>query len=264
MTYGQAIIMGIIQGVAEFLPVSSSGHLVVLQDIMDLEVPLLFDVLMHIPTLVAVLIVFRKRVAKLFSALFRFRLRNRDQEVADNLRLVGIILVATLVTGIMGVGFSRVFESFKPSSALVGALFLVTAAILIGARFLKGSKQYGQLGVKEGLITGFAQGLGVLPGISRSGITISGSLLAGMDREKAGEYSFLISVPAILGALILELKDLDKLSAINPMVLAVGMITCFIVGILSLLLLMKMLRSGKLYLFSIYLIPLGIISIIWL
>jgi len=146
----------------------------------------------------------------------------------------------------------------------VSALFIVTGGILWWTRYKQGTINYGTIGMKQGLITGFGQGLGVLPGISRSGITISAALVSGMDRERAGEYSFLMSIPAILGALILKLKEADALfSSASPMIVAAGFVSAFIVGMLSLLLLLSLVRKGRLYLFSFYLLPLGIAGLLF-
>ena len=143
-------------------------------------------------------------------------------------------------------------------------LFILTGFILIGSKFWGGNIDYSSLGLKQGVITGLSQGLGVLPGISRSGITISAALLSGMSREKAGEYSFLISLPAILGAFILEFKDAEGLmDMVDPLVIGTGMLSAFIVGLFSLKILLKLIKKGNLYFFSLYLIPLGIIGLIF-
>jgi undecaprenyl-diphosphatase len=258
MSFIQSILLGALQGVTEFLPVSSSGHLVVLKRFMALEeVPMLFDVLLHVATLFVVLIVFRDRVAKIVLSLGRALIGRRNDEDRENLRLFGVIMVSTVITGVMGLGIERL----DPGSniKLVSALFIVTGIILIWTRYMQGTINYGTIGVKQGLITGFGQGLGVFPGISRAGITISAALLAGMNREKAGEYSFLISIPAILGALLLQLKDAEALFvSVAPMKVAAGFGSAFVVGLLSLLLLLRLIHRGKLYLFSFYLIPLGL------
>ncbi len=263
MSFIQSIFLGALQGVTEFLPVSSSGHLVVLKRFMALEeVPMLFDVLLHVATLFVVLIVFRDRVGRILVALGRGLIGRRNDEDRENLRLFGVIMISTVITGAMGLGI----EKLDPGSniKLVSALFIVTGLILIWTRYMQGSVNYGTIGIKQGVITGFGQGLGVFPGISRSGITISAALMSGMNREKAGEYSFLISIPAILGALLLELKDANTLfTSVSPMKVAVGFGSSFVVGLLSLLLLLRLIHRGKLYLFSIYLIPLGIAGLIF-
>ncbi len=264
MSFLQSLILGALQGITEFLPVSSSGHLVVMREVMEIKaVPPLYDVLLHIATLFVVIIVFRKRIGSILISLFRFFTGKKEEADAENLRLTLVILVATFFTAIVGLGISFLDVGRFPK--LVSALFIVTGLILLFARFGKGNMGYDKIGVKHGIITGIAQGLGVLPGISRSGITISASLVSGMNREKAGEYSFLISLPAILGALILTLKDSgDLVSSVSPGVMAAGFITAFLVGLGSLLVLLRLIKSGKLYLFCFYLIPLGIAGLLFL
>ncbi len=263
MSLLQSVLLGIIQGVAEFLPVSSSGHLVIVRHLMGFgDIPILFDVLMHVPTLIAIIIVFRKRNGEILVSLSRVIRRNNGPEDGENLRLLGVICVATVCTALAGFGLAKLQDRFVLTTKLVSALFLLTAVILIVSRSYRGSKQYRDLGIKEGIITGIAQGIGVLPGISRSGITISASLAAGMSRERAGEYAFLVSIPAILGAVAFKVRDIEAL-AINPLVLAAGMLTSFVVGLFSLLLLLRIVRRGRLYLFSFYLIPLGIVTLLF-
>jgi undecaprenyl-diphosphatase len=263
MTFLQSIALGVLQGITEFLPVSSSGHLVLSRQLMELaEVPILFDVLLHVATLFVVLIVFRDRVGRIILALARTVIVRRNEEDRENLHLLAIIIVSTIFTGAIGYGIDSL--EMMPGPKFVSIFFLVTAAILLATRPLQGTINYGTIGLKQGVWTGIGQGLGVLPGISRAGITISAALMSGMDREKAGEYSFLISIPAILGALMLKLGESEELLvAISPQVLAAGFISSFIVGLISLLILLRIVRRGKLYLFSIYLIPLGIAGLIF-
>ncbi len=264
MTILQAIILGALQGVTEFLPVSSSGHLVLMKDLFQLSaIPPLFDVLLHISTLVVVVIIFRKKIGAIIASLIRGIARKKTAGDGENIRLFFIIIIATAVTVVVGYGVSFLHVESYPK--LVSALFIATAGVLIGTRFVKGERSYGNIGVKDGLFVGFAQGLGVFPGISRSGITISASLYRGLSREKAGEFSFLISIPAIIGAFILTLRDADALGAmVSGGVLAAGIAASFIVGLFSLLLLLRLIRRGRLYFFAFYLIPLGIIGLIFL
>ncbi len=269
MTVIEAILLGIVQGVTEFLPVSSSGHLTVARNLMGLdEIPMLFDVMMHLPTLLAVVLVFHKRIGALFASLFRFLTRSTREDDRENLRLIVIIIIASLTTAVIGLGIERLQKSFPVSIKLVGGFFLVTAAVLIVSHFFNGRRGYGNRGyeslrLKDALFTGAAQGLAVLPGISRSGMTIAASLACGIERKKAGEYAFILSIPAIIGALALEIKDLDLLP-VDPYFLTAGLISSFVVGLLSLLLLLRIIRKGRLYLFSIYLIPMGLATILFL
>jgi undecaprenyl-diphosphatase len=264
MSLLQALFLGALQGVTEFLPVSSSGHLVISRTVLGLtEIPLLFDVLLHVSTLCVVLIVFRKKIGALLASLGRFIVRKSGDEDRTNLRIILVIIVATIPTALMGLGIS--FLDMETHPRVVSVLFIVTGAILVGAHFTKGEKGYVDIGVREGVLTGIAQGLGVFAGISRSGITISGALFAGIRRENAGEYSFLIAIPAIVGAFVFELKDAGELLAtVSPGSLSVGVVSSFVVGLVSLLFLLRLVRQGKLFVFSFYLVPLGILSLILL
>jgi undecaprenyl-diphosphatase len=258
----QAIILGVVQGLTEFLPVSSSGHLLVLKNLFGLaDVPILFDVLLHIATLLVVILVFRRRIGRILAAIGRWIARRHVREDMENLRLAVVIIVASVFTGAMGLGFSAVDVAWDPRVA--GALFIVTAGVLVFSHFARGSTGYATVGFKEAAISGIAQGFGVLPGISRSGITISGALMAGMSREKAGEFAFLISIPAIFGALGLTLRDAGDLAAtVSPGALLAGVAASFVVGLVSILLLLRIVRSAKLWIFSIYLVPLGVATIL--
>lgn len=260
----ESVVLGAVQGLAEFLPISSSGHLVLMKEIMDLrDVPLLYDVLLHVSTLLVVVIVFRKRLVSICTSLFRCLKGTKSEEDAANIRLTWVLLIATVIT----VGIAVPVSMLEPEKniRLVSILFIVTAAVLAGTRLVKGKKGYGEIGLKEAFITGIAQGAGVFPGISRSGITISASLYSGMSREKAGEYAFLLSIPAVLGALIFTLKDAESLNTVMPpAALAAGLIASFIVGAASLLLLLRLIKKGSLYFFSFYLLPLGIIGLVLL
>ena len=167
-----------------------------------------------------------------------------------------------LMADFLGVTYFEVIaRGYAPAIIFFGIISM--SVYLFTARFVKGKKEYSDIGVREGLVTGFAQGIGVLPGISRSGIVISSALYSGMSREKAGEFAFLISIPAILGALILTLREADTLGRmVAPLPLAAGIAASFAVGLLSILLLLWLVRKGRLYFFAFYLVPLGVVSFI--
>ena len=261
MTLLQSVFLGALQGVAEFLPVSSSGHLVVFRNFMNLgEVPPLFDILLHVATLLVVLIVFRRTIWRLLCTLGRFIGRRTTEDDREGLRLIWVILLASVFTAVLGFVIQEFGVSHKPR--LVSALFFFFSVVLIATRFIRtDSKGYEKLGAKSAVITGIAQGIAVLPGISRSGMTIAASLFCGIDKEKAGEYSFLLSIPAIVGALLLELKDLDQLAgSVQPGIMLAGMLAAFAVGLASVLFLLKLIKKNKLHYFSIYLIPFAILS----
>ena len=267
MSMLESLILGFLQGIAEFLPISSSGHLAIAQALFGLDqVPLLFDVFLHLATLAAVCLYFWKKIWELLKSLGKWISRKALQEEdKTNLRLIIAIILSTIVTGIMGVITSRFIPELSIKYVCAG--FLVTSALLIVSSILeKRSTQHTQVpSKKQSLFIGFMQGIGTLPGISRSGSTIAGALLCKVDRKTAGEYSFIISIPAILGAFILELKDLDKVNeAVGAAPVAAGCAAAFAVGYISLTLLMKLIRKGRLQWFACYLIPAGILGLLLL
>ncbi len=263
MTYIQAVLLGLIQGLTEFLPVSSSGHLLMMRNLMGLgEVPVLFDVLLHAATLIVVLVMFRKKVLELLASLFRWIIRKGNEQDMRNMKLIGIILIAVFITGVIGVFINELNVSETPE--IVFPLYIVTALLLLTTIKASGKREYRDLTIRDGIFTGVAQGLGVLPGISRSGITISAGLFRKMSRDTAAEYSFIISVPAILGALLLDMKDGGELlSSISFPIMAAAFMTALVSGFLALWMLVKLIHSGKFYYFSFYLIPLGILGLIF-
>ncbi len=263
MNYTQALVLGLIQGLTEFLPVSSSGHLLMARSLMNLEeIPLLFDIILHLATLIVVMIMFRATILSLLSSLGRWIGRCEAKENdRDNLKLIGVILLASFCTAGLGL-FINSFN-LEETPGVVFPLYIVTALILLFSRRAEGKRGYESLRLRDGIFTGVAQGLGVLPGISRSGITITAGLLRGMNRQRAAEYSFLISIPAILGALLLDLKDGGEAIAalIPPKVLFVAFLSAMLSGLLALTSLVRLVRSGKFYYFSFYLFPLGLLGI---
>lgn len=278
MSVLEGILLGVLQGIAEFLPISSSGHLAIAQELFNLEdVPLLFDVFLHLATLGAVVLFFRKRIWSLLQVVGRWICRRSLPEDKADLQTILALLLGTLVTGIFGIFLSDVVEDIDEKLICVG--FIITAGLLIFGDAMEERRRKKRLaadldasvgkasGVKplQGLGIGLAQGFGVLPGISRSGSTIAGALLCGVDREQAGEFSFLLSIPAILGAFVLQLEDLDEIgSAVGIAPVVAGCISAFIAGIFALSVLMKIVRKGKLEWFAVYLIPLGILGLIFL
>lgn len=267
MSVIQGILLGFLQGIAEFLPISSSGHLTIVQNLFNLaDVPLLFDIFLHLATLAAVCLYFWRKIWNLLKSLGRWITRKElDESDKFNLRMIVAIILSTIVTGVIGVITSK-FVSDMPVK-IVCAGFLVTSALLIISSILEKKSVDGSLIPTKGqaLFIGLMQGIGTLPGISRSGSTIAGALLCKVDRKTAGEYSFIISIPAILGAFILELKDLGEVSeTVGGAPIAAGCAAAFAVGYISLTFLMKLIRKGKLQWFAAYLIPAGILGMIFL
>ena len=283
MSFWQAVALGALQGITEFLPVSSSGHLVLLREVLAVgAVPLLFDVLLHLSTLAATAVVFRARLGRLIAAgvdLLRSPARRRCSP--GDRRMVLLLLLCTAVTGGIGMAFGSF--GLPRSPRLVSVMLLVTAALLLAARRLRGGAEPGAVahadahaGVRAGartdagrqprwpwaLLVGVVQGLAVIPGISRSGATIAVGVLAGADRETAADFSFLASVPAILGAVAVSLPELAALEeAVDPSALGAGMAVSFAAGWLALTALLRIVRRGRLHLFALYLVPVGILGL---
>lgn len=259
-----SVFLGIIQGATEFLPVSSSGHLALFKDILQVaEVPVLYDVLLHVSTLLVVLLFFRHQIIRIVRSTWRYLFcSSRGSEDTDGALVALVIIIATLFTGAIGFFVSGL--GIERNLQLVSVLFICTGILLLSTRFL--SVTYSRpLSGWHGVLLGVAQGFGTLPGVSRSGITISAALMGGLEKRRAGEISFLLSVPAIMGALLLELSDLTELSGqVSPTVLLAGCLSAAITGFFALKLLMWLIGSGRIYLFALYLLPLGVISLILL
>lgn len=284
MSVIEGILLGLLQGMAEFLPISSSGHLIIAQKLFDLDdVPLLFDIFLHLATLGAVLLFFRKRIVQLVQVAIRWIGRRSLPEDSADLQTILALLLGTAVTAVFGLFLSDVIGDLDEEAVCIG--FFITSGLLIFSAWLERRRQEkcaggegagagatcsGEAratGVKplQGLGIGLAQGFGVMPGISRSGSTIAGALLCGVSREQAGEFSFLLSIPAILGAFILELDDLGEMGdAVGVAPVLAGCLAAFVAGIFALALLMKIVRRGKLEWFAAYLIPAGILGLIFL
>lgn len=258
MTILQAVFLGALQGIAEFLPVSSSGHLALAAHFMNLsEVPLLFDVCLHLATLFAVLVVFRRRIAELLLTVWRYAVRKPLESDKAEGRLILALITATLVTAVIGFSIKDVVETLPPF--WISCALVCTGLVLFFSGRYQSKKAPAEPGILQGLIIGAAQGIGVIPGISRSGSTISAALLCGIDRKKAGEFSFLLAIPAILAAFILEVKDADTLiGTVSAVSLAAGMLSSFVVGLASLKFLLALINRGRLGWFAFYLVPMGI------
>ena len=284
MTVLQGFLLGILQGVAEFLPISSSGHLALAQSLFGLEdVPLLYDIFLHMATLLAVTIYFWPKIWALLKCFGRWITKKQKSDnqvqISENdllcptdkigQKTIIAIILTTAITGAFGVVTSKLIPDLGVKFVCGG--FLVTSALLIISSIMekrqsaKGPNEFTGISIKQSIIIGIMQGFGTLPGISRSGSTIAGALFGGVNRSLAGEFSFIVSIPAILGAFILELKDLGQMSSsIGAAPIIAGCISSFTVGYFSLSVLMKIIKKGKLQWFAAYLIPAGILGLIFL
>lgn len=256
------IIMAIVQGITEFLPISSDGHLAVTNALMETfgghPAPDLLEVtlVLHLGTLASVLIFYRKELVRL---LFQDR------------RAILPIIVATIPAVIVGLGIEKglpdnISKPLLESPLLAGFGFLISAGALWWAsRSVPGNLHYTELPLGKAALIGVLQSIAILPGVSRSGMTISGGLSAGLERSAAATFSFLMAVPVIAGAGLLKMIDLyQKGTTTTPIPnLAVGFVVSMIVGLAAIAVLMRFVKSGKLMVFVYYLVPLGIAVIIW-
>ncbi len=285
MSVLESILLGIVQGVTEFLPVSSSGHLAILENIFHIETngSMLFDIMLHIGTLAAVFIVYHKdiwsmikefffMVGDLCSNLHTFVLNKvhktslKYKKVVNNSyrKFVMLILVSTVPTGVIGVLGKDIVEGAGETLLIPGICLLITGVLLLMAELKKeGNKTPKNTSYGNGLIIGAAQGLATLPGLSRSGTTIATCLFCGLDRKFAVKYSFILSIPAILGAAVLEVKDViaEPIQASQVAIYAVGMVFAGVVGYICIKTMLIIVRKKKFRYFAYYCFVVGIVAI---
>jgi undecaprenyl-diphosphatase len=245
-----AWFLGLLQGMTEFLPVSSSGHLVLFQQFFTVAGDdVLFDLVLHLGTLVPVLWFYRRDVGQLVTDPFVGKGKFMQR---PGVRMAMLLLIATLPTGLIGVVFKDLFELWFQTPAVLTVTFAVTGFLLyLSKRYGNGTIELGKMTVWHALILGVAQGLAITPGISRSGTTIVVAMILGMHPVFAARFSFLMSVPAILGAVVLKGKDAD-LSTLDLPALGMGGITAMVSGYAALVLLVLLVKNRKLQSFAWY------------
>ena len=270
MDTNAGILLGIIQGLTEFLPISSSGHLVLFQNLLGFKEPqLLLDSALHFGTLLAVFIYFRKDLKLMVKDSWQFSLdlwdrKKKFKEVHDSphASLTLWVLVGTIPTALIGVLFRSSLEKLFSSVVAVGFMLLFTGVLLALTRLV--SKVYGdreKLGLFISLAVGISQGLAIIPGISRSGATIVCGMLCKLRRDIAARFSFLLSIPAIIGALTVQLSS-GGFERVGLPTLLLGVGFSALVGLFALRILMGMVTGGRLYYFAPYCWALGIIAIL--
>ncbi len=251
VSFPEAIILGIIQGITEWFPISSSGHLVLAQKLLGLEVPISFDVALHIGSLGALIILFWKDILKLIKGFVK-----REKE---EVKVVWFLILGTIPAAVIGLIFKNFLEATFTSMLILAIGFLGTALILFLSKFHNGSKE---LSWRSVIVVGFAQALSILSSFSRSGLTVSSGLIMGVRRETIARFAFLLAIPALLGAAILEFPAITNIENI-PVVL-VGVLVSFVVGYVSLKWLVKMIEHGKFHLFAWYNLVLGLLVLAFL
>lgn len=258
MDYFHVVVLAVVQGIAEFLPISSSGHLVIAGALMNQlagtsipEESATMGIALHFGTLLSILLVYRKELIKLVS----------------DFNMIKLIVIATIPVGVIGLLLKDYVDEAFQRPIIAGFALLVTAIFLLtGRRLQKSESKDGSLNVGTAIAIGLFQAIAIVPGISRSGSTIAAGMACGMKREEAAKFSFLIAIPAIGGASVLELKDFvtgeAQLSGnLAPMVL--GMVVSFVVGVFALRWLIRMVVADKLHLFAFYCLIVGIATITW-
>lgn len=270
MILWQALVLGVVQGLTEFLPVSSSGHLVLFQNLFGMKEPMLaFDIAVHGGTLLAILAFFHKDILDIlkdFTNSFRRVVSKKPVSIASiqppHRGLWVCILITLIPTGIMAVCFKHLFEAAFANLLFVAIAWFVMGILLISSeRFQKGQKDLSVIHYGDAFWIGLAQGIALLPGISRSGSTILAGMSLGIKKEDAAKFSFLIAIPAVAGAIVMDLKEgLHYFSSHMTVVLA-GFLAAAVTGYLVIRWLMGLIRQGRFFLFGYYCIAVSLFAL---
>jgi len=261
MSHFQAIIVGIIQGLTEFLPVSSSGHLVLAQALMGIDDPgLTFELLLHLGTLLSVLIYFRATLVRLLRAVF-------DPSMKSDRAMIGYLAIATVPVGLVGLTLRKQVEGLGDNPSAVCVFLCITGLILFLPRLLANRRRHsdGKISLGSALAMGCGQACAVLPGISRSGSTIVAGMASGVQPSRAAEFSFLLAIPAISGASVVEFvghyKEIDPAKLFGPYL--AGAVAAFMFGLVAVYAVLEMIRRGKFEYFAYYCLAVGITGLIY-
>jgi undecaprenyl-diphosphatase len=262
----QALILGIIQGLTEWLPISSSGHLALAQLAMNLQVPIFFDIVLHLGTLAAVIGVYRHELVSILKSLKSIHQRNGNysevelKNITWGRRYLLLIILGMIPTALMGVGFRSIFEESFYSMWSIGLGFIISGAIILVTKFIgKGTNSIGKV---DAVLIGVGQGLSIFSSISRSGATISIGMFRHIERSELITYSFLLSIPAILGAGLYDLVFADNISQVEIIRIPIesyiiGTFSAAAVGYVSIKFLISIVNKGEFYLFSFYCFLIG-------
>lgn len=248
------LILALIQGLTEWLPVSSSGHLVIMEKILGLNLPLIYNITLHIGTLIVVLTFFRRDLINIIKALIRHNFYSEEGKFAV------FIIIGSIPIAISGFLLYDFFKSLFSNLLTVGLALLITGCVLF---FSEKKIGYKKMDGFDSLFIGLAQAITIIPGISRSGLTVSAALLRKIDKTTTFRYSFLLSVPAIIGATIIEVKEFSIIN-VDIILLFLGLITSMIVGYVSLIFLRRMILNEKIHLFAYYCWAIGVAIILFI
>ena len=267
----QAIILGIVQGLTEFLPVSSSAHLVFVPEILKVQSSLVFDTILHVGSLVAVVIYFWKDIIHMlksfFSSLMDIPRRQFREGIKEDKfkKLAWFVIIGTIPAGLAGVLFKDTFEALFNDVFIVGFFLIITGFLLWGSemmsRRVNNKTSLKEMSLKNSILIGIAQAFAIAPGISRSGATISAGLFLGIERELAARYSFLLSIPAILGAALVQMKDISTID-VSATVFIAGFIAAAVTGYIAIKIVLKLIQEKNLLIFAYYCWIIGPIAMI--
>ena len=249
------VILALVQGITEFLPISSSGHLSILKTFLDINSDgALIEVVLHAGTLISILLFYRKRLSKIFK-----RILNKDEE---SLRFFSCVIVAIIPIGIIGFIFGDSIEYLFNDTKLVCLFLIITGIFLIFSNFWR--SKISNFNTRKSFLIGLAQMFAILPGMSRSGLTIGMGNIIGIDAKKSAEFSFIIAIPVLTGVIVKYFLNLEWDSiSISINYLFLGLIISFITGLLSLRWLISLLEKGKFWYFGLYCIFIGLISLLF-
>lgn len=260
------LLLALVQGFTEILPISSSGHILVLENLMGLNTSLTFSVFLHLGSLLAVFIFFHREIKNLCLSFFSYIFKkNREEQTTKNFHFIILLMIATLPAGIIGVLFNDAIDQifYRPIFVILG--FYITALLLFLIRYTKTKRTIEQMTWKDALYVGLAQAIGIIPGISRSGITISALKSRNLDDDSAAHFSFFMLMPVTLGSFIVEVIKVLKTPLENIKTSILPISVCVIVSLIttyiSLHLFLKLIKKGKLWYFSLYLITLATLLI---
>ena len=265
-TLVQYFFLGLVQGLTEPIPVSSSGHLIIVRELFNIEARgLSFEIFVNFASLLAVMLIYRKDIVRLIVNNWKFIFKG-DKTVKSDFMFVVYLVIATIPVGVVGLLFGDVLGEALSGTNVVGITLLITALSLWIIRNLRGRKQDGDISTKDAIIVGLAQCVAVTPGISRSGATIVASMLVGMKKETALRFSFLLYIPVSLGTGILEIPEIVKDPSMNQLwaPYAVAFITTFIATYFALKWFMNVMRNGRLEYFAYYCVVVGILVLLFL
>ena len=259
MSYLEAVVLAIIQGLTEFLPVSSSGHLVLAQQWFGQfnEMNLFYDIMLHLATVIAIIVYFREDLTTLLLGIYGLPTNQKSIFAGVERKTLGLVALASFPTAVLGLTIEKIGIEVLGRPDFVGGFFILTGFVLWSGRGGQEGRGMRDMTLFDALTIGVAQGIAVFPGISRSGATIASGLWLGLDRELAARFSLLVSLPAIVGATLLEL--VKTLGQTHPPMgpLIVGMVVAGLVGYLAISVILRLVRQDHFYRFAYYLWPLG-------